>query len=638
MTYRPEYNHIWQRDNYRTIEIEALDRPNAELLVRTLLGNDKANEQLCSLLVRRTEGTPLFIEETVRAQVEHGVLRGGVGAYELAQELQSIKIPDSVQAVLASRIDRLAPEQRELLQTAAVIGSDFAIALLENVADLAPDKLRALLADLQAAEFVYQVLNTASRQFRFKHALTHEVTYGSLLSRRRQELHGRVVRALESQHHDNLAEVVQSLARHALSAELWHEAVNYSRQAGDKAVELSAYQEARVFYDQALQALAHLPRDVAHIRLGIDIRLGLRTIFGATADYPALETALREAEALAVSIDDRARLAAISVAQTLVHNWRGDLDASIECGERALDIAREIKSSRLELPASFYLGQAYMWRGDFERSRALMQDNRNWTAGPLRQERIGTTGTSSVLWMGMLAASNAYLGNFQEATVAAREACAIADEVRRPYDIALAYWYAGFVLSHQGKVTDALVSLEHGYQVCRSAQISFLIPVLSTSLGYAYTLAGRAEGIGLLTKALEFSRSAKFHYGVAWSTTYLGLAKLHAGRTEGVLDHARHAMELASHHHYRAVEVTARRLMAEACRHLGEAESAEAFYRQSLQLACELGLRPEQAHCQSGLALVLRRSGRGEEAREFAKAASELYAALEMPAASPEYP
>ena len=126
-----------------------------------------------------------------------GVLRGGVGAYELAQELQSIKIPDSVQAVLASRIDRLAPEQRELLQTAAVIGSDFAIALLENVADLAPDKLRALLADLQAAEFVYQVLNTASRQFRFKHALTHEVTYGSLLSRRRQELHGRVVRALD---------------------------------------------------------------------------------------------------------------------------------------------------------------------------------------------------------------------------------------------------------------------------------------------------------------------------------------------------------------------------------------------------------------------------------------------------------
>jgi class 3 adenylate cyclase/tetratricopeptide (TPR) repeat protein len=633
MTYRPEYRHIWSGSNYRTVEIEALDRPNAELLVRTLLGNDKANDQLCNLLVQRTEGTPFFIEETVRAQVEHGVLRGGMGAYELTQELQSIRIPDSVQAVLASRIDRLAPAQRELLQTASVIGSDVALTLLEQVADVEQDELRTLLADLQADDFLYQVPNTASDQFRFKHALTHEVAYGSLLSRRRQELHGRVVKAIEFQHRENLGEVVESLAHHALNAELWEEALNYSRRAGDKAVELSAYREARVFYDQALQALKRLPQDRAHIQLGIDIRLGLRAIFGATADYPALEDCLREAEALAVSIEDRPRLAAISVAQTLVHNWRGDLDASIECGERALGIAREIKSNRLELPASFYLGQAYMWRGDFQRSLALLQNNRAWTAGPLRQERIGTTGTSSVLWMGMLAASHAYLGNFRDGTVAAEEACEIADEVRRPYDVALAYWYAGFVLSHQGNVSSALVSLEHGYQVCRSAQISFLIPVLSTSLGYAYALSGRAdEGIALLSKALEFSQSVKFHYGVAWSTTYLGFAKLHAGHTEGVLEHGRHALDLASNHHYRAVEVTARRLMAEAYQRDGELGPAEAFYRQSFELASQLGLRPEQAHCQNGLAQIYVRSGRSGEGDRHAKLATELYAALEMPA------
>ena len=631
MTYRPEYKYNWPGQNYRAIEIDALDQPNAELLVRTLLGNDKANEQLCNLLVQRTEGTPLFIEETVRAQVEGGVLRGGIGAYQLTQELQSIKIPESVQAVLASRIDRLGNAQRELLQTASVIGSDFAIALLQQVADISHSKLRTLLADLQAADFLFQVPNTASHQFRFKHALTHEVAYGSLLSRPRQELHGRVVRAIESQHRENLAEVVENLAHHAVNAELWEEALNYSRRAGDKAVELSAYREARVFYDQALLALRHLPQDQAHIQIGIDIRLGLRTIFGATADYPALEICLREAEALAVSIEDRPRLAAISIAQTLVHNWRGELDASIECGERALGIAREIKSSRLELPASFYLGQAYMWRGDFRRSLALLQDNQSWTMGPLRQERIGTTGTSSVLWMGMLAASHAYLGNFGDARLAAREACTIADEVRRPYDIALAYWYAGFVQSHQGNAASALVSLEHGYQVCRSAQIAFLIPVLSTSLGYTCALSDRAdEGIGLLSKALEFSQSVKFQYGVAWSTTYLGLAKLHAGRAEGVLEHARHALELASSHHYRAVEVTARRLMAEAHYRDGALDQAETFYRQSLELATELGLRPEQAHCQSGLAQVYLRSGRAEEADQLAKSATELYALLEM--------
>ena len=631
MTYRPEYREHWLGENYRTISVEALDPANAGLLVRTLVGSD--NEQLCSLLVQRTEGTPLFIEETIRAQVEHGVLQGGVGAYQLTQELHSIRIPDSVQAVLASRIDRLAPMQRELLQTASVIGIDVGLALLEHVSDIPPGQLRGLLADLQAADFLYQVPNTASHQFRFRHALTHEVAYGTLLSRRRQQIHARVVRAIEDQHRGNLDEVVETLAHHAQNAELWEETLTYSRRAGDKAVELSAYREARVFYDQSLLALKHLPQDRGHIEIAIDIRLGLRAIFGATADYPALEDCMREAEALALSIDDRPRLAAISVAQTLVHNWRGDLDASIGSGERALGIAREIRSSRLELPASFYLGQAYMWRGDFRRSLALLQHNQAWTEGPLRQERIGTTGTSSVLWLGMLAASHAYLGNFAEARAAAEKACAIADEVNRPYDVALAYWYAGFVLSHQGKVTEALVPLQHGFQICRSAQISFLIPVLSTSLGYAYALSGRGEeGVALLSKALEFSQSARFHYGVAWSTSYLGFAKLHTGHNDDVGILARNAIELASTHHYRAVEVAARRLMAEACQHRGEFIQAGDFFRHSLALATELGLGPEQAHCRRGLAQVEDRLGHREEAEQLLRLAAQTYAALDMPA------
>jgi class 3 adenylate cyclase/tetratricopeptide (TPR) repeat protein len=631
MTYRPEFKHGISASNYRTIEVEALDRANAELLVRTLLGKNRANEQLCDLLVRRTEGTPLFIEETVRSQVEGGVLRGAVGAYELIEELQSIRIPDSVQAVLASRIDRLGPLQRELLQIASVIGQDVPVTLLERVAEVQPARFRSLLDDLQAADFLYEVPNTSSRQIRFKHGLMQEVAYGSLLSRSRQELHARVVAAMESQHRDNIEEAIESLAHHAQNAGLWGEAVNYSRKAGDKALELSAYGEARVFYEQALEALRHLPENRSHIQSGIDIRLSLRTIFGATADYTALEERLREAEALAVSIADRPRLAAISIAQTLVHNWRGDLDASIESGERALEIAREIKSSRLELPASFYLGQAYMWRGDFRRSLGLIQGNQSWTEGPLRQERIGTTGTSSVLWMGMLAASHAYLGNFREADVAAKRACEIADEVQRPYDIALAYWYAGFVLSQQGDNAGALTSLEHGFQVCRSAQINFLVPVLSTSLGYAYAQSGRAdEGIALLSRALEMSQAAKFQYGVAWSTTLLGLGKMQAGRGDGVLQLAQHAMDLASSHGYRAVEVSARRLAAEAHQHEGSLAAAEAAYLQSLELASELGLRPEQAHCQKGLAQICRQLGRGEEADRYDRLASDLYASLDM--------
>lgn len=633
MTSRPEYEHKWTGKNYyRAIQIGALDGSAAKRLVRAMLGNDKTNEQLCDLIVRRTDGIPLFIEETIRSLVECGVLRGHMGAYDRIQQLDDIKIPESVQAVLASRIDLLAPSQRDLLQTASVIGPDVQVTLLEEVADIQQHELRSLLADLQAADFLYQVPNTASFQFRFKHALTHEVAYGSLLSKTRHELHGRVLRAIESQYRGNLAEMVESLSHHAVSGGLWKDALVYSRQAGDKAVELSAYREARVFFEQALQALTHLPQDTAHIQIGIDIRLGLRAILGATTEYPALEKCLREAEALAISIEDRPRLAAISVAQTFVHNWQGDLDAGIECGERGLSIAKEIKNSRLELSASSFLGQAYMWRGDFRQSLALLRDNQSWTNGPLRQERIGTTGTSSVLWLGMLAASHAYLGSFRQAIATAQEACAIADEVRRPYDMALAYWYAGFVRSHQGDTTGALVSLEHGYQICRSAQISFLIPVLSTSLGHTYSLAGRTgEGVELLGRAVGFSQFAKFPYGVAWSTVYLGFARLLTGHTDGVIAQAQSAIDLASRHHYRAVEASARRLMAEACHRNGQMDAAEAHYLEALAVASDLGLRPEVAHCQSGLAQTYFQFGRTNEGDQLLHAANALYSNLEMP-------
>lgn len=633
LTCRPEYEHKWAGKNYYSaIQVEALNGPAAERLVRTMLGNDNTNEQLCDLIVRRTDGIPLFIEETIRSLVERGVLRGRMGSYDLVRELNDIKIPESVQAVLASRIDLLAPAQRDLLQTASAIGPDVHAALLEEIAEIPRIDLQALLADLQAADFLYQVPNTASFQFRFKHALTHEVAYSGLLSKTRQELHGRILRAIESQYSGNLAEMVESLSHHALNGGLWKEALVYSRQAGDKAVELSAYREAHIFFEQAIQALAHLPQDKTHIQIGIDIRLGLRAILGATTEYPTLERCLREAEAMAHSIEDRPRLAAINVAQTFVHNWQGDLDAGVECGERGLRIAREIKNNLLELSASSFLGQAYMWRGDFRQSLALLRENQSWTSGPLRQERIGTTGTSSVLWLGMLAASHAYLGNFRQASAAAQQACAIADEVRRPYDMALAYWYAGFVLSHQGDAAGALTSLEHGYQICRSAQISFLVPVLSTSLGHTYSLIGRAsDGVELLARAVGFSQSAKFPYGVAWSTVYLGFAKLLAGRADGVTAEAEGALDLATRHHYRAVEASARRLMAEACHRSKQLDAAETSYLEALKIASELGLRPEMAHCQRGLAQTYFQMGRSTEGDQLLYIADALYANLEMP-------
>jgi class 3 adenylate cyclase/tetratricopeptide (TPR) repeat protein len=634
LTCRPEYMHKWANKNcYTAIHLDPLGTDAAAALVRALLGNKERNEELRALIVKRTEGTPLFIEETIRTLVESGVLRMQVGGYELTRGLREIRIPDTVQLVIAARIDGLSPKRKTLLQIASVIGSDIPITLLREVVDLAEPELQKLLTELQVAQFLYEMPNAASFQLKFRHALVHEVAYGSLVSGKRQMLHARVLRAMESQSKDNPQEFIASLAHHALNAALWNEAVTYLCQAGDKAVELSAYREGSALFESALQVLTHLPQDSDRIRQGIDIRLKLRPIFGATAEYDRLQDCLAEAEALATSIDDRPRLAAINVARTFVHNWRGELDASLQCGLRARNIAREIGDEAVGISASFYLGQALMWRGDFQQSVALLQDNMAWIDGPLRHQRIGTTGTGSVLWLGMLGASHARLGNFPVAVDAARRACLIADEVQRPADIALAYWWAGFIWSHKGDLRAALECLEHGFQVCRSSQISFLIPILSTSLGYTYALTGRtAEGIQLLTKSVAFSRATKFSYGEAWSSVYLGFANLLDNRQEGMLDHARSVLELARKHEYRAIEVDALRLLGDICRtgDVSRQQEAEQYYLQACELCLELGLRPEYAHCQAAFGQTLVQMGRRKEAERLFDSASQLYRSMGM--------
>ena len=633
LTCRPEYEHKWgSKDCFTSLQLDPLGTEAADELVRALLHNGD-NSELRALIVERTEGTPLFIEETVRTLVESGVLRLRAGGYELTRQLREIRIPETVQSVIAARIDGLSPKRKTLLQIASVIGSEVPIILLREVVDLAEVELQTLLAELKAAEFLYETPNASSFQLKFRHALVHEVTYGSLILAKRQMLHARVLRAMESQNLENPQDLVESLAHHAFNAALWNEAVRYLCQAGDKAVELSAYREGGAFFELALQALTHLPQDRERIRQGIDIRLKLRPVFGATAEFDRVEAYLAEAESLATSIDDRPRLAAVNVARSFVHNWRGELDASIERGLRARNIASELGDGALDVGASFYLGQAYMWRGHFQQSVALLENNLSWIDGPLRHQRMGTTGTGSVLWLGMLGASHGRLGNFQAAVDAAQKACLIAEEVQRPYDIALAYWWAGFIQSHKGDVPLALRYLEHGFEVCRSSQINYLIPILSTSLGYAYAQAGRpSEGIPLLTKALAFSRATKFTYGEAWSSVYLGFANLLDNKYDGMLDHGRSVLELARKHKYRAIEVDALCLLGDVYRSGTAPAQAEAerHYLWASEMCLELGLQPEFVRCQIGLAQLLTVSGRQAEAGRLFDSASQLCRSMNL--------
>jgi len=278
VNYRPEYQHGWGgKTYYAQLRLDPLPPASADALLQALLGDDPGLEALKPLLIARTAGNPFFLEESVRTLVETGGLVGERGAYRLAQALATLQVPATVQAVLTARIDRLPPEEKRLLQTAAVIGTEVPLALLQALVEGTDEALRVDLAHLQAAEFLYETRLFPDLAYTFKHALTHEVAYGSLLQERRRTLHAGIVALLEQLAPERVAEQVDLLAHHAWRGEVWDKAVAYGRQAGTRAMARSAYREAVTAFEQALSALSHLPETRDTREQAIDLQLALRS-------------------------------------------------------------------------------------------------------------------------------------------------------------------------------------------------------------------------------------------------------------------------------------------------------------------------------------------------------------------------
>jgi class 3 adenylate cyclase len=358
VNYRPEYQHPWGgKTYYLQLRIDPLPPESADSLLTALLGEDPTLVSLKRALIARTEGNPFFLEESVRTLVETRVLVGERGAYRVTAAPEAWQIPPTAQAILATRIDRLAPEDKRLLQAAAVTGKDVPFALLQSIADLPEEDLRRGLSRLQAAEFLYETSLFPDLEYTFKHAFTHEVAYGSLLQDRHRALHARIVDAIETLYPDRLAEHVERLAHHALRGEQWKIAVTYLRRAGLKATDRSAHRAAVAFFEQALEALTHLPMGPDTLEQAIDLRLDLRASLNPLGEMDRIHECLQQAEALAETLGDQRRLGLIAAFMTSVFAIAGRHDRAAESGRRALTLATARDDVALRTVANYFLGQ-----------------------------------------------------------------------------------------------------------------------------------------------------------------------------------------------------------------------------------------------------------------------------------------
>src|SRR5215468_2426457 len=306
--YRPEYSHGWGDKGYYTqLRVEPLQPTSVEELLQHLLGRNGDLGPLKELLIRRTEGNPFFAEESVRSLVEAGVLVGEKGAYRPGLRIDEIRIPSTVQNVVADRIDRLPIEEKHLLQTAAVIGVIVPFSLLQAVTGVGDEDLRLCLTHLQTAEFLFETSLFPELEYSFKHAITSEVAYGELLRARRVALHSQILKAIEERAGDNVQDHLETLAHHAFCGESWDKAVCYSREAGAKAMSRSALREARSWYQQAFAALKHIPAGREKLGQEIDLHLDLRNVLFLLGDLAAVAEHLHAAESLVETLGERRR-------------------------------------------------------------------------------------------------------------------------------------------------------------------------------------------------------------------------------------------------------------------------------------------------------------------------------------------
>ena len=631
VNYRPEYEHHWHnKTTYSQLRLDTLPPESAAELLAALLGPDEKLAPLTQMLVKR--GNPFFLEESVRTLVETGALAGERGAYRLTRPVESLQVPSSVQTILAARIDRLPVEEKQLLQSASVIGKDFPYSLLAAIAEQPDETLRRALAHLQEAEFLYETQLFPDSEYAFKHALTHEVTYGGLLQERRKTLHARIVSAIELLYADRLNEQVERLTYHALRGALSESVVRYGRQAGNRAFERSAAREALTYFEQTYAALEALPKSRERTEQLLDVCFEKRNALFAIGQFEKMGEVLNDAHSLAEDLGDQRRLGWILAYIAHRATFLGEHTQAYEAGERARTIAEAVGDLGLRVVTNYYLGQARWFAGDFAQAdtalRTAINLAKDWPPG----DRIGMTAPPGVVARWALAEILAERGDFSEAVATGREALHIAQSIGSPQGEIYARYGLGYAHLRQGEFDVAMQVLEPALALCRELEIRVALPFVAASLGATYLWSGQAaRAVQLLEEALEAFMTLGIKGFRSLTITWLAEACLVLERPAEARGHAERAIEVARSQREKAWEAWGLKALGDVlASERSEHATTEHAYQQSLALASELGMRPLIAHCHMGLGKQSQQATEPERASHHLSIAASLSRTIDM--------
>jgi class 3 adenylate cyclase/predicted ATPase len=622
--YRPEYQHGWGSKTYYTqVRLDPLPPASADALLQALLGDDPSLAALTQLLIARTEGNPFFLEESVRALVETAVLAGEPGAYRLTRPLLDIAVPATVQAVLAARIDRLPPDAKRLLQAAAVIGTEVPFPLLQTVADMAPETLHRSLAQLQGAEFLYETHLFPERVHTFKHALTQNVAYQSLLTSTRQQVHRQIAQAVETLFPETVETQPELLAHHYTEAALLEPAVAYWQRAGERALARSAHLEAVSHVTTGIELMTTLPATPARTQHALTLHLTLGAALQVTkgASAPEVEHAYTQARALCQQMGETPELVQVLFGLWRFYVVRQQLHTAREIAETLLRLAQRTNDPGLTVLAHLAVGSTLFWPGAFPAARQHVEEGIAYYTPEQRRAPVFRMGQDPGVNCRLYAALTLWLLGYPEQALARlHDALALAHALSHPYTLAWV-WYSAALVSHLRRDVPAVheqaeaavtLSTEHGFPQWVAMGTIFR--------GWALAMQGQGEeGMTQVRQGVAALRATGATLLVPFWCTLLADVCAHLGHTEDALQALAEAHTLVEQHDERWWE-------AEVCRLWGvlllqqpgtpQAE-AETWLQRALDVARRQEAKSLELRAAMSLSRLWQQQGKRAEAREL---------------------
>jgi class 3 adenylate cyclase/predicted ATPase len=534
VNFRPGFSYSSHaKSYYRQLRLDPLAGNQAEELLSSLLTDGAELRPLKQLIIEKSEGNPLFIEEIVRAMFENGTLVREGEQVRVTRPHAEITIPAMVEGIIAARIDRLRPEEKSLLQGLAVIGEEFALPVALQALGKSEDQLLKTLACLQSAEFIYARPSAAQPEYIFKHTLIHDVAYKSMLQERRKAIHGKTAESIEKLYGNRLGDHLDKLVHHYRLSGNGAKTVHYLHQAGQHAYERSAVSEAVSHFNSALETIAQLPSsaEIAELELALQISLGnsLMSTGGFAAE--GIAKAFGRARELCGVLGDSSQLVPALFGLWVFHNFGGKLKAAQELGAELLAIAERRQDPAALLMAHTSLGITLTYAGEL---RPALEHCTHGVAVFSPTQRLpaflAQARSSCHTWLAMLFA---FTGRPEPALRVSDEAVKEARQSKQTVALSNALIGAGVVAAVLADPTAIKARSEELIGLAQQEGFVLALAWAQIQHGYALTLEGNPEaGIAQMLGGLTTVRAAGALTALAQSQCWLAEGYVAAGQAQ----------------------------------------------------------------------------------------------------------